>query len=99
MGRKERKAEEARILKELDEEVAAQRAKDAGTEKQGEGKSTPAAGKIYCRRCKSQMQDNVCPVCGYKIYTPMSEEKRKMTRLVVGGACVLCFVVIYLLSK
>ncbi len=96
MSRKERKAEEARILKELDEAVAAEKAAKGVplTEE-----TTAPRQKIHCKRCKAEMQEGVCPVCGYKIYTPMTEEKRKKVRLIVGGVCIIVFLVVFLLLK
>ncbi len=80
-----RREEEKRILAELDEAVAAER----------EERRTP---RLFCKRCKNEMDGNICPVCGYKIYTPMAEEKRKKIRtaltVVLLGIFVLLFFVI-----
>ncbi len=93
MTRKQKKEEETRVLKEFDEALAAERGKTAE-------ESTPAPKQKYrCKRCKTELQEGVCPVCGYKIYTPMSEEKRKRIRFIVGGVCVVIFLILFFIVK
>lgn len=56
--------------------------------------------KLYCRRCKSELGANgVCRVCGYRVYMPMDENKRKKIRLIVAGVCIVGFLILYLIVK
>ncbi len=95
--RKERKEEEARILRELDEAVAQERGETP--QKEGGGSSTKQEEVFHCKRCKTKMEGGVCPTCGYTMYQPMSEEKRKKIRRVVAVACVGVFVLLFLLLR
>jgi rubrerythrin len=54
---------------------------------------------VHCKRCKTLMENGVCPTCGYKIYMPMDEEKRKKIRTVVSVVCVAAFVVLFLILQ
>ncbi len=92
MGRKEKKAEEKRILAELDEAVQAEHGEERTPSERGE--------KImHCPRCKSVMQQGVCPTCGHKIYLPMSEEKRKKIKGIATIVCLAIFIVLFALIK
>lgn len=50
-----------------------------------------APSKLHCKRCKTLMEDGVCPTCGYKVYVPMSEEKRDKIKTV---GTIIAFVVL-----
>ena len=97
--RAERKAEEARILAEMDAAMGkSSPTADTETEKQG-GTYSSNRETIHCKRCKSLMENGVCPICGYKIYMPMDESKRKKIRTVVSVVCVAAFVVLFLILQ
>lgn len=55
--------------------------------------------KIHCRRCKTLMENGVCPVCGYKIYVPMDEKKREKIKLILAGVFIAVFVVVYVIIQ
>ena len=55
--------------------------------------------RVHCKRCKTLMENGVCPTCGFKIYMPMDEEKRKKIRTVVSVVCVAAFVVLFLILQ
>ncbi len=93
--RKEKREEERRVLAELDEAVAKEKESASPQKPQEED----GEQKIYCRRCKSVMQKGVCPTCGYKIYIPMDEGKRKKIRLIVGAISIAVFLVLFLVSR
>lgn len=59
----------------------------------------PTPQALHCRRCKTLMENGVCPTCGYKTYVPMDERKRKKIRFIVAGVCVAVFVVMFLLIQ
>ena len=97
--RAERKAEEARILAEMDAAMGkSSPTADTETEKQG-GTYSSSTETIHCKRCKSVMEQGVCPVCGFRVYTPMDEGKRKKIRLIVGGICVVVFLAAFLILR
>ncbi len=88
MSRKEKKEEERRILAELDEAVEKEQAE---TQPQGE--------KLHCKRCKTLMENGVCPACGFKIYVGMSEEKRKKIRTAVTCVCLGVFLILLVILQ
>ena len=53
--------------------------------------------KIHCKRCKTLMENGVCPVCGFRIYVPMDERKRKKVRIIVAAACIAVFAALFLI--
>ncbi|MBQ3506409.1 MAG: hypothetical protein IJA89_06540 [Clostridia bacterium] len=63
----------------------------------GQEDTTPQT--VHCKRCKTLMENGVCPTCGYKIYMPMDEAKRKKIRTVVSVVCVAAFVVLFLILQ
>ena len=93
--RKEKKAEEKRILAEFEQALQEERGGTLASEEesgQASGKNSFYASadpeRVHCKRCKTLMERGVCPACGYKIYQPMSEEKRKKIRSIVTVALV-----------
>ena len=86
-----RKEEEKRILAEMDEAMKAL---------SGEEQPSAPSQKLYCRRCKTELNANgVCPVCGYRVYMPMDEQKRKRIRFIVATACIVGFLILFFLMK
>ena len=55
--------------------------------------------KIHCKRCKTLMENGVCPTCGFRIYVPMEKGKRDKIRLVVTVVCMAVFLVLFLMSQ
>ena len=55
--------------------------------------------QLHCPRCKSVMEDGKCPTCGHYIYVPMDKEKRNKIRLIVGGVCIVGFVILFVLTQ
>ena len=55
--------------------------------------------KIHCRRCKTLMENGVCPTCGYKIYMPMNDKKRNKIRLITAIVFVAIGVIIFAISR
>jgi rubrerythrin len=109
-SRAERKAEEAKIIAELDEEMKkSSSAKDVGnsTDKnENEAPMYKTSAKnsyepevLHCRKCGTKMQDGVCPKCGYKVYIPMDEQKMKKIRFIVGCVCIAAVLVILVIWK
>ena len=98
--------QEKKILEEMDaamaeqaEETSAQE-QESGEQPQKQGIFTDKTPKVlHCRRCRSEMKDGVCPTCGFKMYVPMDEMKQKNIRLIVGGICLVGFVLLLLLMK
>lgn len=107
-NRAERKEEERRIIAEMEEAMQeTSQQKDDGqptitkAEKQKWGSVyediTPQ--QIHCKRCKTLMENGVCPTCGFRIYVPMSKEKRDKIRLIVAGVCMGIFVILFIISQ
>lgn len=55
--------------------------------------------KIHCKRCKTLMENGVCPTCGFRIYMPMDEEKRKKIKLVLTAVGMAIFVVVFVVMQ
>ena len=106
MTSRERRAEERRILAEMDEAMKAQ---DSQTQKTEEEGTTPAKtvkrtktqdngimpSTLHCKRCKTVMENGVCPACGFKIYMPMDEEKRKKIKMALTVVGFVVFIIIF----
>ena len=110
-AREKKRAEEERVLAELE---AAVQEECAQTTENAEGSATENATaehvaekpkqnfygaimpeQIHCRRCRTLMEKGVCPTCGYKIYVPISEEKRKKIRNVGTIIALVAFLIIF----
>ncbi len=108
--RKEKKAEEKRILAEFEAALKEERANDLESkranapqkEETGEKKPSFYASadpkSVHCKRCKTLMEEGVCPVCGYKIYQPMSEEKRRKIKGIITAVAIVVFAVFLVLG-
>lgn len=104
--RKEKKAEEARILAEM--KAALEEAERAEKEENGETAEEESAcapkreqpafqEPIYhCRRCKTVMQKGVCPTCGFKMYVPMDEKKLGKIKLVLTAIGMAVFIALFI---
>ena len=55
--------------------------------------------KIHCKRCKTLMENGVCPTCGFRVYVPLEKGKRDKIRLVVTVVCMAVFLVLFLISQ
>ncbi len=108
--RKERREEERRILEEMDRAMAEQAAEKAEGAEQDFTQPTEREKvrkkpddtmpeKMHCKRCKTLMENGVCPTCGFTVYMPMDEKKRNKIRLIVAGVCMAIFVVIFVISQ
>ena len=100
--RKEKKAEEARILAEMKAALEeAERAEVGESEVESESAPkweppAPQAPAHYCRRCKTALKNGVCPICGFKMYVPMDEKKLGKIRLVTTAVCMVLFVALFI---
>lgn len=54
---------------------------------------------MHCPRCRTVMENGKCPTCGHYVYVPMSNEKRSKIRLIVGGVCVIGFVILFVIMQ
>ena len=58
--------------------------------------------QVHCKRCKTLMENGVCPSCGFKIYTPMDMEKRekiKMLTTIIGFVVFFAIFIILQIKK
>ena len=106
--REEKRAEERRILAEMEaaiqenEEGASSSAeREEGTGAPQKTSATPKKGKGYrCPRCKTLLQeDGKCPNCGYKMYVPMDEKKRNKIRLILTVVLMVIFVALFVILQ
>ena len=98
--REEKRAEETRIIAEMDAAMGKISTPSATADEiNQEGMSVPNVEKIHCKRCKTLMEKGVCPVCGFRIYTPIAEDKRKKIRIIVAAACLALFAVLFVIYR
>ena len=107
--RQEKKEEEKRLVAEFEEALAQERAKNSEGEEKKEAQAEKKSGAsfyssiepetIHCRRCKTLMENGVCPTCGFKIYVPMSEEKRRKITMITTAVGFAVFIVIFVVMQ
>ena len=88
-----KKTEEEKILKEMDEAVKEKNT--APVKKKWYQDKTPET--FHCKRCKTLMENGVCPTCGFKVYVAMDEKKRNKIRMIFGGVCLIVFCILYVI--
>ena len=89
--------EEQKILAQMDEAM-----REKGQKTQTEEEASAKASQpqtMHCYRCKSLMEDGVCPICGFKLYVPMSEEKRKKIKTITTVIGFAVFIVAFILLR
>lgn len=97
---KQKREEEQRVLAQMDEamkEEKVETSKDGGAAPK---KSKPSFNgvqpeQIHCHRCRTLMENGVCPSCGFKTYVPMSEEKRKKIKTITTIIGFVVFIIIF----
>ncbi|MBE5745196.1 MAG: hypothetical protein E7355_03560 [Clostridiales bacterium] len=94
--REEKREEERRIIAEM-ESAMPQKSDVEKARTNGVGEEGAQPQKIHCKRCKTLMENGVCPVCGFRIYVPMDERKRKKVRIIVAAACIAVFAALFLI--
>ena len=102
-----RKERERRMIAEMDAAMWGNKVPDENADKtKGENKADKqarnatkskknAGQKLHCPRCKTLMENGKCPNCGHYIYVPMDKEKRSKIRLIIGGVCVIGFLILF----
>lgn len=96
--RKQRKEEEKRIIQEL-ESAMSDPPQLPATQKSPKSYGENMPEKLHCKRCRTLMEDGVCPLCGYRVYMPMDEKKRKKYRWILTGIFLAVFLVIVILTR
>ena len=97
--RKERKAEEERILAEFQEALKENREEGEKPKQTASALDATQPQTMHCRKCKTLMENGVCPACGFKMYMPMSEEERKKIRRVTTIVALAVFVVLFIVLQ
>ena len=101
--RQQKKEEEKRIIAAMEDALREARGESVEeTPPEASGKKTVYAtepDKIHCRRCKTLMENGVCPTCGYKIYMPINDKKRNKIRLIAAIVFVAIGVIIFVISR
>ena len=54
---------------------------------------------MHCRRCKTLMENGVCPTCGFKVYVPMSKEKQNKIKVIATAVAMAVFIVIFIITQ
>lgn len=102
--RQEKKAEEKRIIAEMEDALQEEKAAKAEEKKERKKSrssyySSTEPQTVHCRCCKTLMENGVCPTCGFKMYVPMSEEKRNKIKTVTTAIGFVVFIVIFLIIQ
>lgn len=105
--KRNRREEERLIIEEMEKALAEnkgeeyvprqERPKEKKKSKTDYGEGAPQ--KIHCQRCRTLMENGVCPACGHRIYVPMDKKKREKIRLIVAGVCIAVFVVLFVIGN
>lgn len=107
LTRKQKKEEEKRILEEMRKALAEADAEDkeetgACANVEEDKPCSPARNfgempeVLHCKRCKTQMKNGVCPVCGYRIYIPMDEQKRNKIKNTLTYVLMIAFLIVFI---
>ena len=75
----QRKEEEQKIIQTM-ESAMKEKEQTSSTETRKKFYDSTTPEQIHCRRCKTLMEDGVCPTCGFRMYVPMDREKQKKIR-------------------
>ena len=110
--RQEKREEEARIIAEMDEalqqvngdkvvaggeKVDNKTAEKKAKKKPIEDEDMPS--RLHCKRCKTLMENGVCPTCGFTVYIPMEKEKRNKIKVVVTAVAMAIFLLVFIITK
>ncbi len=108
---KNRREQEEEILRQMDEAMAEQAERAESAESMQKEAEPEQPRKIYgvledktpkevhCSRCKTMMQNGVCPTCGYRMYVPMDEKKRKKIKLIGTVVGMVIFAIIFIILE
>ena len=94
---KQTREEEQKILAQM-EEAMREKGQKTQTEEKPVTEDSPSQA-THCYRCKTLMEDGVCPTCGFKLYVPISEEKRKKIKKITTVIGFAVFVVVFILFR
>ena len=107
--KRNRREEERKIIEEMEKALAENEGREyipqeqkTREQRRKEKRTEYGAGvpqKIHCRRCKTLMENGVCPSCGFRIYVPMDKKKQEKIRLIVAGVCIAVLVVIFVVGQ
>ena len=99
--KKERGEEEKEILAQMDEAMREEEVGETTEEKPKKilffKDKTP--DEVHCHKCGTLMEKGRCPNCGHTIYVPMDEKKKKIVRWIVGGVCLLAFLIVFIVTQ
>ena len=93
--RREKRERERKILAEMDAAMREQENTPKPDKTETEKEPPRATPTVHCKRCKTPMEQGVCPTCGFRIYQPMDEKLRRKIRWILTGVCLVAFVVLY----
>ena len=100
MTRKEKQAEERRIIAEMDGALQGNKgAQPIEDQADNRGYDETMPDKIHCRRCKTLMEKGVCPTCGFRIYVPMDKKKREKMKLTLAILFMAVFLAVFIWTQ
>ena len=91
----------AQMDEAMQEEKKPEPKKEENTEKKSRSSfyASTEPESVHCRRCRTLMENGVCPTCGFKMYVPMSEEKRKKIKMITTAIGFAVFIVIFVIIQ
>ena len=106
--RAEKREEERRIIAQMQEGLSEQ-SEGAGTPSESLTDTETKPKKrvfsdvtpetLHCKRCKTLMENGVCPTCGFKVYVPMEKQKRDKIRMITTAVAMVVFVILFLIIQ
>lgn len=102
--RTEKREEEARIIAEMDAAMQELNTESSAEESSKKQKRAPIQDehmpeRLHCKRCKTLMENGVCPTCGFTVYIPMKKEQRNRVKVVVTAVLMAVFVVLFVILQ
>lgn len=107
--KRNRREEERLMIEEMEKAMAEQEGREyipsenkTREERRKERRADYGEGvpqKIHCQRCRTLMENGVCPACGHRIYVPMDKKKQDKIRLIVAGVCIVVLVIIFVIGN
>jgi rubrerythrin len=96
--KKTKKELEQEMIAQMEEALQEQKAAQEQAQADGE-EPTKETPQFHCRKCKTLMENGKCPACGYTDYVPMDAKTQRKVRLILGGICVLAFIILFFATR
>ncbi len=100
--RKEKREEERRIIEEFEAALKEERGEtpeEGALRSVGEEETGEQPKILHCKRCKTEMVNGKCPVCGFTVYQPMDEKKRQKIKGILTAVLLGVFIAVFVLMQ